>query len=102
MDTPLILVTNDDGIRAEGIQALAEALTPLGAVYVSAPDREQSAVGHGVTLHTPLRVTSLRDRWYMVDGTPTDCVMLAVRELLPRRPDLIVSGINRGPIWEMM
>ncbi len=96
MDTPLILVTNDDGIRAEGIQALAEALAPLGAVYVCAPDREQSAVGHGVTLHTPLRVTSLRDRWYMVDGTPTDCVMLAVRELLPRRPDLIVSGINLG------
>jgi 5'-nucleotidase len=75
---------------------LAGALEPLGEVWVYAPDRQQSAVGHGVSLHRPLRVHKLRDRWYMVDGTPTDCIMLAVRDLLSRRPDLVVSGINPG------
>jgi 5'-nucleotidase len=96
METPLILVTNDDGIQAPGIAILADALAPLGEVWVYAPDRQQSAVGHGVSLHRPLRVHELRERWYMVDGTPTDCVMLAVRDLLSRRPDLVVSGVNPG------
>jgi len=96
MEKPLILVTNDDGIQAPGLAILAEALEPLGEVWVYAPDRQQSAVGHGVSLHRPLRVHRLRDRWYMVDGTPTDCVMLAVRDLLSRKPDLVVSGINPG------
>lgn len=96
MEKPLILVTNDDGIQAPGIAILAEALEPLGEVWVYAPDRQQSAVGHGVSLHRPLRVHELRARWYMVDGTPTDCVMLAVRDLLERRPDLVVSGVNPG------
>jgi len=69
----------------------------VGEVWVYAPDREQSAVSHGVSLHRPLRVNEVKNRWYMVDGTPTDCVMLAVRDLLPGRPALVVSGINPGP-----
>jgi 5'/3'-nucleotidase len=96
MSNPLILVTNDDGIQAPGLALLAQALDRVGEVWVYAPDREQSAVGHGVSLHRPLRVTELRDRWFSVDGTPTDCVMLAVRDLLPRRPALVVSGVNPG------
>lgn len=96
MAHPLILVTNDDGIRAPGLTLLAEALGAVGDVWVFAPDREQSAVGHGVSLHRPLRVTRFRDQWFMVDGTPTDCVMLAVRRLLPGRPQLVVSGVNPG------
>lgn len=98
MAKPLILVTNDDGVRAPSLEALATALEAVGDVRVYAPDRQQSAVGHGVSLHRPLRVTPLedRERWFMVDGTPTDCVMLAVRDLLGQRPDLVVSGINPG------
>lgn len=96
MSRPLILVTNDDGIRAPGLRLLADALAPLAEVQVYAPDRQRSAVGHGVSLHNPLRVGELAPGWYMVDGTPTDCVMLAVRALLGRRPDLVVSGVNNG------
>ena len=96
MAKPQILVTNDDGIQAPGLAILAEALEPLGEVWVYAPDRQQSAVGHGVSLHRPLRVTQVKDRWFMVDGTPTDCVMLAVRDLLEVRPDIVVSGVNPG------
>jgi len=96
MTTPQILVTNDDGIHAPGLAILAEALAPLGDVWVYAPDRQQSAVGHGVSLHRPLRVTQYKDHWFMVDGTPTDCVMLAVRDLMERKPDLVVSGVNPG------
>jgi 5'-nucleotidase len=68
----------------------------VGEVYVYAPDRQQSAVGHGVSLHKPLRVHAFKDHWFMVDGTPTDCVMLAVRSLMAVRPNLVVSGINPG------
>ena len=93
---PLILVTNDDGIYAEGLDVLVRALAALGRVVVYAPDSQQSAVGHGVTLRRPLRVTRVAPDRFMVDGTPTDCVMLAVRGLLDRRPDLVVSGINAG------
>ncbi len=96
MTQPLILVTNDDGIAAPGLALLAEALGETGEVVVFAPDRQQSAVGHGVSLHKPLRVHQERDGWFSVDGTPTDCVMLAVRQLLGRRPALVVSGINQG------
>ncbi len=96
MQKPLILLTNDDGITAPGLAALARALEPLGDVWVFAPDRQNSAVGHGVSLHRPLRVESVAPQWFMVDGTPTDCVMLAVRGLLPRRPSLVASGINCG------
>lgn len=94
---PTLLLTNDDGIHAPGLAALAESMAPLGEVWVYAPDREQSAVGHGVSLARPLRVTERRERWFAVDGTPTDCVMLAVRDLLGVRPDAVVSGINAGP-----
>lgn len=96
MAQPLILVTNDDGIAARGLRLLAEALEAVGEVWVYAPDRQQSAVGHGVSLHRPLRVQELAERWFAVDGTPTDCVMLAVRDKLPRKPSLVVSGINEG------
>ena len=96
MANPLILVTNDDGIQAPGISLLAGALESVGEVWFYAPDRQRSAVGHSVSLHRPLRVTEAGERRFMVDGTPTDCVMLAVRDLLPRRPELVVSGINDG------
>ena len=96
MAKPQILITNDDGIQAPEIAILAEALSEIGEVWVYAPDRQQSAVGHGVSLHRPLRVTEFKDHWFMVDGTPTDCVMLAVRDLLGSRPHLCVSGINPG------
>jgi 5'-nucleotidase len=93
---PLILVSNDDGIHSEGIAALADVLAPLGEVVVVAPDRERSAVSHSLTLHRPLRVQELGPHRYAVDGTPTDCVNLAINGVLPRRPDLVVSGINKG------
>lgn len=91
-----ILVTNDDGIAAPGIKALAEALQTLGNVTVVAPDRERSAAGHSLTLHSPLRVFELRAGWFAVDGTPTDCVNMGIHSLLGTRPDLVVSGINHG------
>jgi 5'-nucleotidase len=96
MESPLILVSNDDGIHSAGIVALASALEPLGDVVVAAPDREQSACSHALTLHRPLRIERVRERWYAIDGTPTDCVNLAVNGILERRPTLLVSGINRG------
>ena len=91
-----ILVTNDDGIASPGIHALAAALRELGDVWVVAPDRERTAVGHAVTLHKPLRITKIERRVFMVNGTPVDCVNLALVKVLPGRPALIVSGINRG------
>jgi 5'-nucleotidase len=93
---PLILITNDDGVHAPGIQALAQALRPLGEVHVVAPDREVSACSQSLTLKHPLRAERLEPRVHAVDGTPADCVNLAIVKLLPRRPDLVVSGINRG------
>lgn len=92
----LILVTNDDGIHSPGILTLAEHLGCLGDVVVVAPDRERSAVGHSLTLHSPLRAESIRPGYFAVDGTPTDCVHLGIYGLLGRKPDLVVSGINRG------
>ncbi|MBI1958873.1 MAG: 5'/3'-nucleotidase SurE [Candidatus Rokubacteria bacterium] len=92
----VILVTNDDGIHAAGLQALAAALEDLGEVYVVAPDREQSAVGHALTLHRPLRVDQLAERRFAVNGTPSDCVNLGVLGLLPEAPVLVASGINHG------
>ncbi len=92
-----ILITNDDGVYSEGLRLLARALAPLGEVTVVAPDREQSATGHSLTLTRPLRLQKLEENWYSVDGTPTDCVNLAVLWLLKeRRPDILVSGINFG------
>ena len=93
---PVILVTNDDGIHAAGLSALAEALVPLGEVYVVAPDRDQSAVDHALTLHRPLRVDRAGERRFSVNGTPSDCVNLGVLGLLPEPPVLVVSGINHG------
>ena len=91
-----ILVTNDDGYLAGGVQTLARAAARLGDVTVVAPDREQSATSHSLTLHYPLRVRNAGDGVQVVDGTPTDCVMLAVGELLTQRPDFVLSGINHG------
>jgi 5'-nucleotidase len=96
MGSPLILVTNDDGVHAPGIKALASALAPLGEVFVVAPDREVSACAQSLTLKHPLRAEKVADRVFSVDGTPADCVNLALVKLLPRRPDLVCSGINRG------
>ncbi len=93
---PRILVTNDDGVRSKGIQALADALAPLGEIVVVAPGREASAVGHALTLHHPLRLEHLKDSTYALDGTPTDCVNIAVAAVLRGLPDLVVSGINKG------
>jgi 5'-nucleotidase len=91
-----ILVTNDDGYFSEGIQILAAALQPLGEVTIVAPQTEASAVGHALTLRRPLRLERVGDRMYSVDGTPTDCVNIAIDEVLEGKPDLIVSGINKG------
>jgi len=91
-----ILVSNDDGYLAGGIQTLARAAATLGDVRVVAPDREQSATSHSLTLHYPLRVRKASEGVQMVDGTPTDCVMLAIGELLEERPDFVLSGINHG------
>jgi len=93
-----ILCTNDDGYLALGLNVLARAARNLGEeVAVVAPDREQSATSHSLTLHHPLRARRARDGSQMVDGTPTDCVILAIGELLPDRPDIVLSGINHGP-----
>jgi 5'-nucleotidase len=93
---PLILVTNDDGVSAPGIRAAAEALRGIGDVIVCAPDRERSAASHALTLDRPLRVEEVEPGVFAVDGTPADCAYLALLHLLPRRPDLCVSGINFG------
>lgn len=92
-----ILCTNDDGYLATGIRVLASAAQDLGNVTVVAPDREQSATSHSLTIHHPLRARRTVDGAFVVDGTPTDCVILAVNELLGGRPDVCVSGINHGP-----
>ncbi len=95
--SPIILVSNDDGVRSEGIAALAEALRGVGTVYVVAPDRERSAAGHSLTLTSPLRVEKVAHRVYSVDGTPTDCVNLAVNGILRKKKiALLASGINKG------
>jgi 5'-nucleotidase len=91
-----LLCTNDDGFLAYGLECLVRAAEPLGEVTVVAPDREQSATSHSLTLHHPLRPVKRGDRRFQVDGTPTDCVMLAVEALMPERPDFVLSGINHG------
>ncbi len=99
-----ILISNDDGILANGIRALIEALAPHHDVYVVAPDRERSAAGHSLTLHTPLRVEEVDPKYgarrcWMTTGTPGDCVKLAINAILSpeEKPDLVISGINHGP-----
>ncbi|MDH4229574.1 MAG: 5'/3'-nucleotidase SurE [Nitrospirota bacterium] len=91
-----ILVSNDDGIDADGIRALAAALEAVGEVTVVAPEREQSAASHSLTLHKPLRIYERGPRRFAVSGTPTDCVNMAVHHIMPAPPDIVVSGINRG------
>jgi len=96
---PHILVTNDDGYRSEGIHALADALRAIGDVTVVAPVEEASAIGHALTLRHPLRLETIRDRTFAVDGTPTDCVNIAIAQVFKTLPDLVVSGINKG--WNL-
>jgi 5'-nucleotidase len=97
---PEILVCNDDGIDAPGLYALVQELKKIGSVTVIAPDKQQSAVGHAITMSYPLRMKEFRKNGkffgYAVQGTPADCVKLAVRAILKRKPDLVVSGINHG------
>src|SRR5512134_579633 len=93
----MILVTNDDGVYSPGIQLLARRLKALDEVVIVAPDRERSAAGHSMTLHRPLLIEQLKDGVYSVNGTPTDCVNIAVKGLLKETPKLVVSGINKGP-----
>jgi 5'-nucleotidase len=100
MGKPVILVVNDDGIAAPGIRCLINAMKYLGEVYVMAPDKPQSGMGHAITINEPLRITKVSiDNEiieYKCNGTPVDCVKLAMHKVLPHRPDLIVSGVNHG------
>ena len=96
---PLILPTNDDGYRSDGIRALASRLERLGDITIVAPIEEASAIGHALTLRRPLRLDRISDSVYGVDGTPTDCVNIAIAQVLKRLPDLVVSGINKG--WNL-
>ena len=93
----LFLLTNDDGVHSEGITALRERLLREHDVYVLAPERERTCVGHAITIHKPLRMKETGDRIFSSNGTPADCILLGVKILLPKRPDFIISGINKGP-----
>lgn len=93
---PLFLICNDDGVHAAGIKALAQAIEPIGEYLIVAPHVERSGSGQGLSLTQPLRVERLASNIYAVEGTPTDCVIFAMNKLLPRRPDYVLSGINRG------
>ncbi len=97
---PEVLISNDDGIKSPGIQLLAKAISRFANVTVVAPEKEQSAMGHALTLHTPVRLyhyakKGMADQW-AVSGTPADCVFMGIRHLMKKKPDLIVSGVNRG------
>jgi len=94
---PHLLISNDDGILARGIGVLTEVCRTVGEVSVVAPDREQSGASHSLTLQRPLRPVRRQDGSFQVDGTPTDCVLLALGALLDRKPDFVFSGINHGP-----
>lgn len=99
MSRPLVLLANDDGYRARGLGLLAQALRPVADVFVCAPEVEQSAASHALSLHRPLRLFSHGEQVYSVDGTPADCVYVALHaqeRILPRRPDVVVSGVNHG------
>jgi 5'-nucleotidase len=91
-------VSNDDGVLSAGVEALAAAMAPLGEVWVVAPEVQQSAASHAISLHRPLRIRKVRERWYSVDGTPTDCAYLAIHHLMKDElPAIAVAGINHGP-----
>lgn len=91
-----ILISNDDGYQAPGIEYLADALADIANITVVAPHFDRSGASNSLTLQTPIRATEVRNNWYRVDGTPTDCVHLAVTGLLNQEPDMVVSGINAG------
>jgi 5'-nucleotidase len=93
----MILITNDDGVYSPGIQMLAKRMRELDTVVIVAPDRERSAAGHSMTLHRPLLIEEVKESVYSVNGTPTDCVNIAVKGMLKETPRLVVSGINKGP-----
>jgi len=99
-NNPLILVTNDDGVQSKGIKSLIEAVKPLGEIVVIAPDSARSGMSSAITVYVPLRVSLLEQEEnltvYACNGTPVDCVKLAINEILDRKPDLIISGINHG------
>ena len=97
MKEPVFLLTNDDGSQAEGLGALKEELRTIGTVVVVAPDQERSGVSQALTIHQPIRAFEVSENHYALTGTPTDCVLFALRKLLSRPPDLVVSGINNGP-----
>ena len=93
----LILLSNDDGVGSEGLQSLRESLSKTDEVWVVAPDSERTCIAHAITLHKPLRIKELGDRIFSTNGTPADSVLLALKVVLPRKPDLVISGINMGP-----
>ncbi len=93
---PVILVTNDDGVNSPGLTSLFNAMNELGDAYIVAPDRERSAASHSLTMHRPLKVEEVRKHVYSINGTPTDCVAIGINKILPERPVLVVSGINKG------
>ena len=93
---PVLLCTNDDGIHAPGLELLVEAAAAHGEVHVVAPDRQQSASSHALTLHRPVRLTRAGPRRHTVDGTPTDCVLIALRDLMDPPPSFVLSGVNHG------
>jgi len=98
LERPLhILVTNDDGIHSEGLTLLKEALSTKHDVCAVAPERERTCVGHAITLHKPLRIKEIGKGLYATNGTPVDCVFLGVKAIMPKSPDLIISGVNKGP-----
>jgi 5'-nucleotidase len=94
---PLILITNDDGIHAPGLAALASSLQQIGKIVIVAPDRDNSAASHSLTMNRPLRVQEITTDNYAIDGTPTDCVTIGIGKILTEKPLLVVSGINPGP-----
>ena len=94
---PLFLITNDDGIHSAGLEALVQELSKQAQCMVIAPDRDNSAVSHSLTMNRPLRVTKLQDNYYTLNGTPTDCVAIGLNKIIEQKPDLLVSGINPGP-----
>ena len=93
---PFILLTNDDGVQSPGLQSLAAAMKKIGRTVIVAPDRDNSAASHSLTMNRPLKVCRLEEDIYSVDGTPADCVTLALSKILSSPPDLLVSGINPG------
>lgn len=97
-EKPRILLSNDDGIRSEGLRVLYEALSEFAQVTVVAPDRERSAVGRALTMHRPLRCEKIAENWYAVDGTPTSCVYLGIHAIMKgEKPSMVIGGINKGP-----